>query len=206
MSQKSSAPSSLVSILTTICAGINILTVVGSAYEAAHLPCAPQKIYSTENVRLLYHSLVHPHLLYCNLLWGSAAKTQVKCLEILQKRAVRIICNVKNNEHTEPLFKRLGILRFTDLHLCQTGIFMYRFMNNNLPHNLLRMFTRNTNVYDHNTRLRGGIHINKHTVDIVFKSFICRGPKLWRQIPDEVKSASSIKAFASRLKRHLTSF
>jgi len=164
-----------------------------------------KNILSTENPRLLYHSLVHPHLLYCNMLWGSAAKTQVKCIEILQKRAVRIICNVKYNEHTEPLFKRLGILRFNDLHLCQTGIFMYKFMNNNLPHNLIRLFTRNTNVHNHNTRLHGGIHIEKHIVDIVFKSFIHRGPKFRSQIPYDVKSASTTKAFGSCLKRHLTS-
>ena len=39
----------------------------------------------------LYFSLIYPHLIYCNILWGCAAKSILNELFKLQKRAVRII-------------------------------------------------------------------------------------------------------------------
>ena len=39
----------------------------------------------------LYFSLIYPHLIYCNILWGCAAKSIPNELFLLQKRAVTII-------------------------------------------------------------------------------------------------------------------
>ena len=58
---------------------------------------------------LMYNSLVHSHLLYCIEIWGTAYKTSLQPLFLLQKRAVRLICDAGYRDHSEPLFKRLGI-------------------------------------------------------------------------------------------------
>ena len=42
----------------------------------------------------LYYSFIHPYLIYCNQIWGSACKTQIEPLFILQKKALRIITGV----------------------------------------------------------------------------------------------------------------
>ena len=39
----------------------------------------------------LYHSFVYPYLTYCNIVWGNTFNTHLKPLEILQKRAIRLI-------------------------------------------------------------------------------------------------------------------
>ena len=39
----------------------------------------------------LYHSLIQPHLEYGLMLWGSANKTQINELFLLQKKAIRVI-------------------------------------------------------------------------------------------------------------------
>ena len=57
----------------------------------------------------MYNSLIHSHLLYCIEIWGTAYKTSLQPLYLLQKRAVRLICNAGYRDHSEPLFKRLGI-------------------------------------------------------------------------------------------------
>ena len=55
----------------------------------------------TKILRVLYNSLILPHLQYAILSWGS----KLSRLSISQKRATRVITCSKFNAHTEPLFK-----------------------------------------------------------------------------------------------------
>ena len=43
----------------------------------------------------LYYSFVYPYLMYCNHIWGSTYKTNLRRLVILQNKVVRLISHVK---------------------------------------------------------------------------------------------------------------
>ena len=60
--------------------------------------------------RMLYCSLIYPYFYYCNIVWASTYKTNLRRLVILQKRIIRIINKSHFNAHTDPIFKDLGIL------------------------------------------------------------------------------------------------
>ena len=47
---------------------------------------------SKDNMKTLYYSLIHSHLSYGILIWGSALQYQLRQLEVIQKKAVRNIC------------------------------------------------------------------------------------------------------------------
>ena len=59
-------------------------------------------------MKTLYYSLIHSHLSYGTLIWGSAFQYRLRQLEVIQKKAVRNICNAVYNAHTDPLFKQLN--------------------------------------------------------------------------------------------------
>ena len=61
--------------------------------------------------KLLYNSLILPHLQYGILTWGF----QFGRLFKLQKCAMRIVSLSKYNAHTDPIFKKLKILQIKDL-------------------------------------------------------------------------------------------
>ena len=46
-----------------------------------------------------------PHINYCIILWGNTYKTNTLCINILQKRIIRIIHNKPYLYHTKDLFK-----------------------------------------------------------------------------------------------------
>ena len=52
----------------------------------------------------LYHSLVRPHLIYCNIIWGSAAAVHLDRLVTLQKQAIRILSGSQYRAHMSPIF------------------------------------------------------------------------------------------------------
>ena len=62
------------------------------------------------SLRMLYYSLLYPYFYYCNIVWASTYKTNLRRLVILQKRIIRIINKSHFNAHTDPIFKDLGIL------------------------------------------------------------------------------------------------
>ena len=87
-------------------------------------------------MKLLYSSLVLPYLNYCNAIWANTYKTKLQPIVLLQKRLVRIICNV----HKYELFLELGILKFFDIIELNTLSIMYHVKHDLLPINLQQYF------------------------------------------------------------------
>ena len=61
--------------------------------------------YLTKQARLcFYYAYIYPHLSYNIAVWGGSGISHLDKLVVLQKRIVRIICDVPSNTHTSPLF------------------------------------------------------------------------------------------------------
>jgi hypothetical protein len=88
----------------------------------------------------LYHALIQPYLSYCNFIWSSTYPTHLSTLNILQKKAIRIITKSPFNSHTKPLFANLKIFKIEQLRFIQTGEFMFKYVNNMLPIAFLSFF------------------------------------------------------------------
>ena len=77
----------------------------------------------------IYNALILSYLNYGNIIWGDRGKK----LFTIQKKAVRIISKSNYNSHTNPLFKKLNILKFPDLCALHDLKFCYKFGNDMLP-------------------------------------------------------------------------
>ena len=55
---------------------------------------------------------------------------------VLQKRVVRLVCSAIRQDHTNHLFKQLGILKFVDLVKLKTSIIMFKAYHKALPDSL----------------------------------------------------------------------
>ena len=91
-----------------------------------------QKYVNCNTLMMVYYSMFHSHLSYCISSRGSASKTTLKPLDILQKRAVRIITRSNSKAHTKPLFHKLQILKMHDLYTLEIAKLMHRLYNNSL--------------------------------------------------------------------------
>ena len=69
-----------------------------------------RKVLRNESLKSLYYSFIYPYFIYCNQVWGSACKTNMKPLVVLQKKAIRIITGVHPMSPSEPLFSKLKLL------------------------------------------------------------------------------------------------
>src|SRR6218665_2375474 len=58
----------------------------------------------------LYYTLIFPYLSYCNIVWGSNYPSYLLPLVILQKRIIRIVCNLPCLASTKTCFFNFNIL------------------------------------------------------------------------------------------------
>jgi hypothetical protein len=113
-------------------------------------------------LQTIYNSLILPHLIYGINLWGSCFKK----LEKLQKRAVRIILKTPYNSHSEPIFKKLGILKLSDLCALYDLKFCFKLINNMLPIYFSAIFVHHSDNHSILTR-----HNNNFQLPLIRHSF-----------------------------------
>ena len=155
-----------------------------------------------DTLKTIYNSLIQPHLYYCILCWGFS-NTRI---QKLQKRAIRLICGSKYNAHTDPLFKRLNILKIQDIFTLQCTKFFYRFSNDKLPTYFDEFFSRNNSIHDHNTRSSNDLHLFQFRNQTSRNCIRFNIPNLVNNLPQNVKEkfkTHSIWGFSNYLKLHL---
>ena len=91
-----------------------------------------RNVYQDSVLVTIYNTLILPHFHYCLLLWGSVVKEN-HSLRLLQKKAVGIITNSDYLRHTEPICKKVKILKISDMFSVALWKFYYKLMNNKLP-------------------------------------------------------------------------
>lgn len=162
-----------------------------------------KNILDTNNMKIIYHSLIYPYLTYGNLLWGSSHSMHLRRLEILQKKAVRTISKMSYNSHTEPLFKKLQILKFNDIFTFQLSSLMHSFINDTLPAPLMTIFTVNRTIHSHETRHLHQPHVQYRKTAFLSKTFICQAPEAWYKLPEKIRQLRSENIFNKYVKRFL---
>jgi len=145
----------------------------------------------------LYYSIVYPHLIYCNIMWGCASVTVLQELLFLQKRAIRIINKSSYLAHTSPIFKDLAILKLSDINLYSAVFFIYKCKHNYLPLVCNQFLTANDIVDDstYNVRTVNEYLIPFSRTNMRTKCLNVRGPKQWITLPDDVGNATSLSNF-----------
>ena len=182
-----------------------------------------KNILTESALKSVYYALFHSNMIYCLPIWSSAAQSLLKPIEIMQKKAIRIIFNLPYNAHTEPSFKAAKILPFSNLILFFNLQIMHSYINNLLPDQFAniwptnqerrRLIAEDQDNEDHqdinslqNRLLRNDTHFHIKFVRLAFslKQLIIVIPKTWNEFTDEtIKNTRSKNQFNILLKQQL---
>ena len=157
-----------------------------------------RRLLPCDTLLVIYNTLVYPYLSNCCIAWGYAAKKVLHRIIILQKRAVRIITGAAYRSSTGPLFKKLKILKLTDISLFQTLQFMYKFKNDILPIACADFCLRSERSVYSIRNYSQFIVPAFHTL-VYERSIRVSGPKEWNLISSEFRDISSFITFKQKL-------
>ena len=172
----------------------------------------------------LYYGLVYPHLLYAIQVWGLAFDTNIKKIEVLQRRVIRMI--TFNDQtlgyigplvDTSPLFKELELLKVKEIFELRLSKFIFDCINGISPIQFNTWFTLNIEIHSHASR--GNFSVQNNSNELVqtnnlfrlggrtsyygLRSIKSYGPRIWNKYPPIIRNIKSHKVFIKNLKTHL---
>ena len=106
---------------------------------------------STAIFRIFYYSLIYPYLLYCVSVWGLTYNLK-RIVTFLKKSNIRIVAKVPFDSHTDPIFRDLEVLKFSDVVLFHSEKFMFFFSKGLLLNSFNDMFTLANYIHTYNAR------------------------------------------------------
>ena len=143
-----------------------------------------------------YYAYIYPFLAYnIGTIWGSTYPTHLQPLIIQQKRTIRTITNAGYRDHTNPLFRRLKLLKIQDIYHFHLGIYMFHARARGEYPTQTYIETRGSN--DSRSR-RHRLSTTQHAVSYA-------GPIFWNSLPPNLRSINSLFRFRKSLKEHLLS-
>ena len=151
--------------------------------------------------KLLYTSLILPHISYGIELWGDTSNKLLDPLYKLQKKSLRFIENQRYNAHISYAFQKHNLLKLVDIHKEKLALTMFKAFNHLLPMNIQCHYS-----HPHLTRTRqSAINLNvlRKGTRIHNRRPSVSGPFLWNGLDAEIRQSISMAAFRFKLKRNL---
>jgi hypothetical protein len=157
--------------------------------------------------KMIYFAYIYPYMAYCLPAWGGTHKTYLTRLQLLQKKAIRLICNAPYLAHVAPLARCNQLLLFDDVYLTKMAKLMHAIIYEGAsvkymlsPGFLVR---KNIRVNLRNSLLDLSVSYvrtscRKRSV------FIC-GINVWNNLPNVFKGEPNVKKFVLTLSDSLLS-
>ena len=161
-------------------------------------------IFSTPILKLIYHANFHSHINYCSNILSICNKTTLDPLIKIQKKAIRIVCKVPYNTHSNPLFKEHNILPISQQIEYSSLMFMHDYLHERLSPSFQFTWVKNNQLHD-NYQLRNGnnIHIKPHRYEYLKRHPIINFASLWNNLGNDVKDIDNRNKFSSKIKNNM---
>ena len=189
------------SCLTWNIAVSNICKKLGSRIAMAQrlMQVLPYTYIST-----IYYAFIQPYIDYGLSVWGNTSDLNIKKVQRLQSRAARVLTNNFNYEiSSHNILKQQKWQNVEKRKEFLTCILMYKCVNNSAPFYLSDDILYTNQVHNYMTRniANDHLYIPQARTEYFKKSLLYIGPKLWNELPINIRSVTTIDHFKRSLKK-----
>lgn len=152
------------------------------------------------NLRVsLYHSIIAPHFEYCSSVLFLINISDMKVLQRLQNRAMRVILNCDKYTRINDMLQTLQWHSVKQRIHFNTLLFIFKLKFNMLPQYLVRNLHLVGSLHRFNTRSSKNYSLSKMTKCNTQNSLFYKGIKLYNEMNDDIKNETNIYRFKSKL-------
>ena len=131
-------------------------------------------------------------------------------MQCIQNCLARIITNATKYSHITPVRKTLHWLPIEHHSIFKTALLVYKFLHCGYP-KYFTPFLKSRHFYNTHKSQADGVFLEvPHFATLIYNaskhfelSFAYDVPKIWNDLPDDVRSATSLHSFRSKLKTYL---
>ena len=150
---------------------------------------------SCRTKKMLYSSLVLPHLDYCSVVWNICGVGQSDRIERVQNYAMRMILRKPPRTSSDSLRQVLG---WTTLKARRHNAMLsqvHRCVKGQAPHCLSSKFCLNSSFGYDGTRGANKLHLKQPQSQWYHTSFEFQGAVAYNKLPETIRSLATIQAF-----------
>uniref|UniRef100_A0A672ZCU3 Reverse transcriptase domain-containing protein n=1 Tax=Sphaeramia orbicularis TaxID=375764 RepID=A0A672ZCU3_9TELE len=163
-------------------------------------------VINGKDAEKLVHAFISSRLDYCNALLTGLPKSSTDRLQLIHNSAARLLTKTKKREHITPVLVSLHWLLVTYRIDFKILLLTYKALNGTGPSyiaNSLINYVQTRTLRSSNAGLLATPrNITKKMGDAAFTNY---APKLWNTIPKDIREASSLNIFKTKLKTFLFS-
>lgn len=172
----------------------HILSIQKKIASGLYVLKCMSKYCNMETLKMLYYSHIHSHISFGVVLYGSTSVGNLQNILLLQKRAIRIILKLQQQDSVKHLFSSLGILTVYGMYIMET-ILTVRLANDKLP--------KLGSSHNYITRNRNQIAVPNTNLKFARKNPLVAGIQFYNDLPVSILQTNSISIFKKKLKLYL---
>ena len=151
----------------------------------------------------LYNTLILPYFNYGIVSWHNSSQYALNRLVTCQKKAVRAICSLEYNAHTNDHFKELKILKLNDIYKLNLCAIMFSHIVDPLNYPISDRFVRNSHIHSYNTRNRDDFVTPRYSRTTSQSCFLYQSTVEWNSIPSVIQNCRNVKTFRKKFKTYI---
>ena len=144
-----------------------------------------------QSLMQLYHSLIMSHIRNGIIVWHHSNIALRKKIQACSNKFLRMIFFLKPRDSVRSLMKENNLLSVNQIYHLEVCKLMQAFSLNALPNSIIDIFQGQVKLSS--TSLRGATSVIQGASRTAkcAQSIRCTGPKLWNQLPKEIRFLSS---------------
>lgn len=161
------------------------------------------KKLSSWSILTVFKTIIAPHIDYCSTMLFMNNDTDLKRLQLLQNRAMRLILKCNRRTHIDDMLKTLNFQSVKQRIYFNTLLMIYKIKNKLLPAYLSNIVVYNSEIYDRCLRRRSHFRLPAFKKSGHQQSVFFKGLDLFNKLPDEVRRSRNIFDFKKKCNKYV---
>ena len=182
--------------------GVQVNKVCQTAWFHLYSISKIRQYLSQDQTQSAIHAYVTSRLDQNNSLLSGLPDTLMNKLQKVQNAAARVVLGGKRDQHVTPLLKELHWLPINQRHVYKTLLLVYKSINDKGPRYLKQMLTPKPEPRPLRSSSQQLLDVPRTTrVTYGDRAFSITGPRLWNELPLDIRSCETVKGFQKELKK-----
>lgn len=159
--------------------------------------------YDTKKV--IFYSIVLPSFQYCSTIYITSTKEEIRQMQMIQNRAMRLILNCDFMTSTEFMLGALNWLSISQMIRFNVLICTYKMLKGLLPNNLSNNLILTNTIHDRATRQNNEFNLRLPNFNSGFiqNTIFYKGVQMYNALPNEIKKSTSLNVFKNKCKKYV---
>lgn len=153
--------------------------------------------------KIIYNTVIQPNFDYCFTLYLNTTAEQIKSMQKIQNRGMRIILKCDFLTSKKFMLDALNWLSISQRIKFNVLVLIFKIKNGLVPQYLSDDVTFVHDVHNVNLRNRNNFRLPNFRMNITTKSLFYEGIKLFNGLPDDIKNINSLDTFKNKCKNYI---